>query len=108
MLYKLLSITPYISLFLIGLLSFKFSENTTNTSMQSLLINISASAFFVLIAYFLYEQVKGIIQKSESRYLDSYIQRRISADIFATLYNLNKYVYGYKLESKTVQNIWDF
>ena len=106
MLYKLLNVIPYISLFLIGLFSYKLSDNFVNPAIQSLLINLSASAFFVLIAYFLYEQIKNIIQKSESKYLDSYIQRNISTDIFATLYNLNKYVYGYKLESKTEKNIF--
>jgi hypothetical protein len=106
MLYKLLSIIPYISLLLIGLFSYKLSDNFANPAIQSLLINLSASAFFVLIAYFLYEQIKNMIQKSESKYLDSYIQRNISVDIFATLYNLNKYVYGYKVESKTVNDIF--
>lgn len=104
---RILKVLPYILLLIISILSIFLSYYFQDLLIKSFFINLASSAIFVLIAYFTYEKIKSFIQQQEIKYIDSYIKRQVSSDVFVVLYTLKKYIHGYNLDSNTIQNIFE-
>lgn len=107
MIYRIVRLLPYIILLILAFaftLAYKF---TSSELSKTILINLSSSSLFVVLAYFFYDIIKSYIAKRELRYIDSYIRNQISNDVFIVLYTLKKYIHGYNLESNTVKNIFE-
>jgi hypothetical protein len=107
MIYKIIRFIPYVILLLLAVIFLVISVKITNDIYKNIFINLSASAFFVIIAYFFYDLIKKLIEKRESKYIDYYIRNLISNDVFVVLYTLKKYIHGYNLNTNTMEKIFD-
>lgn len=106
MLYKIIRFIPYLVLLFLAWVCLLIRTYTSSEVLKGILINLTASSIFVVLAYFFYDSIKSYINKRESKYIDSYIRQQISHDVFVVLYTLKKYLHGYNLETNTLQNIF--
>jgi len=103
--YKIIRILPYIILLLLSLIFTVSSVHVSSDLGRTIFINLASSSIFVVFAYFFYDNIKYHIDKSESKYIDSYIRNQISHDVFVVMCLLKKYIHGYNLETNTLKNI---
>ncbi len=99
-------IIPYISLGLVSLVIPIITHFVSDEDVRSVLLNIFASSIFFFLAYLSYDLIRQLIINKEKKYLVDYIKNKISNDVFVALYFLKKIIYGYNLDTNTLENIF--
>ncbi|MGP3426994.1 hypothetical protein ACTVFR_22625, partial [Escherichia coli] len=97
-------VLPYLSLGTVTLLCF-ISTVFIQGDFKNVLLSVGANGVFFFIAYFFYDIVRQFILKKELRYIHQHIRQKISSSIFSYLYFVKKIVYGYNLDTNTIENI---
>jgi len=67
-----------------------------NPFFSNWLLSISANLISVLFIYFLYELIKAKSEKELKKGIFQYAKSYVEGDVFAILYTLSKFVYGFK------------
>lgn len=98
-------VLPYLSLGAVTLLCFISTVFIPEGDFKNVLLSVGANGIFFFIAYFFYDIVRRFILKKELRYIHQHIRQQISSSIFSYLYFVKKIVYGYNLDTNTIENI---
>lgn len=90
-------IIPYFSLIvsMVGVTWLAYLK-INNPFFSNWLLGISANLISVLFIYFLYELIKAKSEKELKKGIFQYAKSYIDGDVFAILYTLSKFVYGFK------------
>jgi hypothetical protein len=96
---------PYLSLSIASIILIIITNFIKDQNIKNILINVFSNAMFFFVVYIFYDLIKILITKKEKKYLNEYIKNIISNDIFVALYYLKKIIYGYNLETNTLNNI---
>lgn len=98
-------VLPYLSLGAVTGLCFISTVFIPEGDLKNVILSVGANGVFFFIAYFFYDIVRQLILKKELRYIHQHIRQRISSSIFSYLYFVKKIVYGYNLDTNTIENI---
>ncbi|WCL50688.1 hypothetical protein [Leptospira sp. GIMC2001] len=96
---------PYISLSIATIILSVITCYITDSEIKNILINIISNAVFFFLVFIFYELIQVHVTKEEKKYLKEYIKNSVSNDIFIALYNIQKILHGYNLDSNTFSNI---
>ena len=96
---------PYFSLGVVTSLCFLLSCFIAPGDLKNVMLAVGANGIFFLFVYFFYDIVKQKILKNELRHVHQHIRQHISTSIFNYLYFVKKVIYGYNLETNTIENI---
>jgi hypothetical protein len=99
-------IIPYFSLIIsmVGVTWLAYLE-INNPFFSNWLLAISANLISVLFIYFLYELIKAKSEKELIKGIFQYAKSYVDGDIFAILYTLSKFVYGFKEGKSLVKTL---
>ena len=98
-------IIPYLSLGLASALVYLLSRLVADETIKTVLLGVFSNSLFFFLAYLFYDLIQQRIVNKEKRLLLEYIRRRVSNDLFVSLYFMKKIIHGYNLESNTIENI---
>ncbi|MEZ9185377.1 hypothetical protein AB4158_14405 [Vibrio splendidus] len=96
---------PYLSLGLATGACFLAAEFVKNDDISSLFTSVASNGVFFFVAYLSYDVIRQKVLRKEQGYIYEHIKRQLSGCIFNYLYFIKKVIYGYNLDTNTIENI---
>ncbi|MEZ9807145.1 hypothetical protein AB4250_12830 [Vibrio cyclitrophicus] len=73
--------------------------------LSSVLTSVASNGVFFFVAYLFYDVIRQKVLRKEQGYIHEHIKRQLSGCIFNYLYFIKKVIYGYNLDTNTIENI---
>ncbi|OBT23454.1 hypothetical protein [Vibrio cyclitrophicus] len=96
---------PYLSLGLVTIACFLVSGFVKSEGLSSVLTSVASNGVFFFVAYLFYDVIRQKVLRKEQGYIHEHIKRQLSGCIFNYLYFIKKVIYGYNLDTNTIENI---
>ncbi len=96
---------PYLSLGLVTVACFLVSGFVKSEDLSSVLTSVASNGVFFFVAYLFYDVIRQKVLRKEQGYIHEHIKRQLSGCILNYLYFIKKVIYGYNLDTNTIDNI---
>ncbi|EGQ8028892.1 hypothetical protein RAL01_004065 [Vibrio vulnificus] len=96
---------PYLSLGVATVLCFLGAEFVKSEDLSSVLTSVASNGVFFFVAYLFYDVIRQQVLRKEQGYIHEHIKRQLAGCIFNYLYFIKKVIYGYNLDTNTLDNI---
>ena len=100
-----LRLLPYLSLGLATVTCFLVAEFVKSEDLRSVLTSVASNGVFFFVAYLFYDVIRQKVLRKEQGYIHEHIKRQLAGCIFNYLYFIKKVIYGYNLDTNTIDNI---